>query len=110
MPLMQMDLKFCSELELFEEKGLAKHLESHPKCRFCKMALYSKNEEEAHMMEHHFICQVCLLQGHSSYFASAEAYRDHLRQASFLFTSVQHAEQTFYRRAICLRVPFDFKQ
>ena len=79
--LMQMDLQFCSELELFNGKGLADHMKVHPTCRFCNMALYSKNEEEAHMAEHHFVCQVCLLGGQGTYFSEAVSYRNHLRQA-----------------------------
>ena len=76
-----MDLQFCSELELFDNQGLAAHMKVHPKCRFCHMALYSKNEEEAHMAEHHFVCQVCLLGGQGTYFSDAMSYRNHLRHA-----------------------------
>ena len=83
--VVQMEQKFCSELELFDDKALAEHMEVHPKCRFCQAAMYSKNEELIHMGECHFVCRVCLLGGRGTYFDNPESYSDHLRHAPLSF-------------------------
>lgn len=75
---------FTKELECFSKEGLAKHMEGHPKCPYCAVPIFSKEDLEGHMMEQHFVCQVCLLSDHREYFQEAEQYWQHLKSVPVL--------------------------
>ncbi|EFJ49950.1 hypothetical protein VOLCADRAFT_120687 [Volvox carteri f. nagariensis] len=78
-------LKFPLEYPTYDTAGLAKHMASeHPRCEYCNLVFYGRDELYGHMTQRHFTCHVCSRLGrHHLYFPDADTLLIHLREEHY---------------------------
>ncbi|KAG2431332.1 hypothetical protein HYH02_013322 [Chlamydomonas schloesseri] len=75
-------LRFPLEYPPLEPQALAAHIEAeHPRCEFCNLHFYTRDELYAHMTQRHFTCHVCGRLGLMyRYFEDANALQVHMSE------------------------------